>query len=248
MKLKSQAHLFSLYFENLQNQISRGGIAINDTNFVNRVKNVLRLTPKDEVQLFDGKYKCIVTLNNSFKDKNTLYFDFKSEIEEIKEKSFPIHLLCCLLKKDNFESISRVIGALGITSLTPIISKKVQRVWGEVKEKDRISKIIISGCEQSKNCNIPILKNPITFQEMLKNNFDGKKVHFDLNGSKSLLNLMNDLNGNSKPVFLLFGPEGDLTQEEYESLTDFERVQLNKNVLTSVDAITISIGAIKSLK
>lgn len=244
---KVQPHLFSLYLENIQNKVIGRDLLIKDELLISRIKNVLRISPKDELQFFDGKYKCITKMNENFKDKKSLYFELKDDLELVKENNFKIHLLCSLLKKENLEIVSRVVGALGIESITPILTNKVQRDWGGEKEKERLKKIIISGCEQSKNCVIPILNNPISFQQMLEQEINTKKVHFDVTGKSNLLDLMKSLNSLNS-VYLFFGPEGDLTQEEYDKLKGFERVQINQNVLTSTDAITIALGSIKSLK
>jgi RsmE family RNA methyltransferase len=241
---KSSPHLFSLFVNNLEKCVFGSETILEDPLIVKRIRNVLRITPQDSIQLFDGKVKCMVQLMDHSHPKQVRFRNISS-LETIPSVKPEIRLHIGLLKKDGMEEIARICGVLGVSTLIPIITDKVQREWGKTKERERLEKIIISGCEQSKNCVVTTLKDPSGFKEMIQLGTDGIGIHFDPHGTIPLIQMLNSLE-TPKAISLFVGSEADLTQSESDSL-QWNKVSIGKSVLTSVDATLVGIGAIKSM-
>src|SRR5690349_19291330 len=124
-KLKN--NWFSHYIGDLKKKLYGNRVVVEDKEWYNRVNSVLRMTHRDKVQLIDGLHKCIASVEN--KTKNTLNFILDSDIEDVKANKTQIQLNCGLLKKENMEEVCRFCGSIGIETIQPIITQKVQKMW-----------------------------------------------------------------------------------------------------------------------
>jgi 16S rRNA (uracil1498-N3)-methyltransferase len=140
---------------------------------------------------------------------------------------------------------------MAVTKVVPLISAKIQRSWGQDKEVERLTKIMIAACEQSKNFVVPELCSPIKIQD-LSNYIDANnssiKAYFDPAG-QNFLNLLQELHQEPKTdIVLLFGPEGGLTPEEEEivAAAGFKTYALTPTILRSREAVIVGLGGVRS--
>jgi len=251
---ENNKHIFAIYLENLSKKIINSkNILINDVYLKTRLTNVLRLQPNEEFILFDDRINVLLSLNEeTLKNKNSL---FATLISTEKNKQFKnqVVLAPALLKKEDFETAVYFAAEMGADIIQPVLTSKVQRKWHGDKELERLYKIIISACEQSKNFSMPSLLNPISFEEFeikTKNEFTNHKKIFFEDSTNPLIKTLNELDQNKEQDILLhFGPEGGLTNNEMERLKDlnFNFVSLTSTILKATDAIALGLGCIRSI-
>ena len=131
---------------------------------------------------------------------------------------------------------------LGVTRFIPILTERT--IVRKLNMK-RIKKIIIEASEQSNRLKIPKLEEITKLDNFLKNNKKTNIVFGDLNTANNKLNI-----GNSKPLCILIGPEGDFTIKERDKILKLENIiplKINNNILRSETA-AISLVSIISFK
>ncbi|MCK4650652.1 RsmE family RNA methyltransferase [Candidatus Babeliales bacterium] len=255
MKNKKDKHLFSIYFENFSDLILNLKV---DQDFVcknkilyKRLFHILRLKCDEHFILFDKNINTeLVLLEKSFEKENII---FAKILKINKNKPLSPQIIFCpsMLKKSSFENIVYTASSIGVSQINPIETEKVKRRFGDIKENNRLSKIIISACEQSKNFFIPQLNTSMELSNFLKivQNKNIKKVVFDTNGMP-LFDLLKNLHEKLiKKLVLMFGPEGGFTDQELELLKNhsFEFYKLTPTTLRSVEAISVGLGSVRSM-
>lgn len=248
-------HKFAIYLKKLSSFISDLNVGdetvFRVSDLRKRIINVLRLKENEAFILFDEEKNIeFLLLKKTFQNKKTL----NVKIVSINKNELlkPEVILCPgLLKKKYFEDAVYLASQMAATKICPILTSQVHKNWLDQKNIDRLEKILISACEQSKNFIIPSLEKPIELKTFLeKESFDNsKKVYFHING-KSLLDLLSELNQKKyEKIYLFFGPEGDFTKEELDLLRKYkiENYKLTSTVLRSIDAISVGLGSVKSV-
>lgn len=248
-------HLFSIYLENLSEIVKElavgQGLEFKNKNVHARIVQVLRLQAGDSVVIFDDYLNLkIELLYQTFENNKNI---FAKVLEKNKNKELKPEVIVCpsLTKKHSFEELVYNASAIGATIIWPVITEKVQRKWGFEKERERLKKIIIAACEQSKNYILPELNEPIKLPLLLRGLQDlaGKKILFE-HGEKSLLDFMSGLkNHKNGKICLLFGPEAGLTDQEIElsKVKGFETCALTPTILRSQEAVTVGLGIVRSI-
>jgi RsmE family RNA methyltransferase len=248
--MKAEKHLFALFWSDLSAHCTgTKDFVARDSDLLHRITKVLRLEAGETFQLFNETHYATLTLDTkTFSSKNTVVASIDS-VKPVQPIMPPIDLYPALLKKDDFETACSMAAALGARLIQPLITHKIQKNWLEDKDLARIQKIMIAACEQSKNFCIPTLKKPIKLADGLAELKTAKKLHLDVNGSP-FFEVAQELR-KTKPqsIALLCGPEADLTLEEQALLKthEVEFVKLTPTTLKSVDAITIGLGALRSV-
>jgi 16S rRNA (uracil1498-N3)-methyltransferase len=240
----SGAHVFSIFESTIK--LNDEHISLTDKPTIHRISNVLRLNVKDDLILFNNSSFCYVSIVH-LKSKEIL-FEKKSKLFEIKKPNPKINFYISLLKKESMESICNSCSMFGINEIIPVLTKKVQRTWGGEKERNRLTNILISGCEQSKNYMIPQLHDPIPFDQFIQLNNENEKIFFDIYGNQTIIQMIQRVKFNqSESLDVFIGPEGDLTELEHSKLKHFNRVKLSENILTSTHASILGLGILRSL-
>eukprot|EP01080_Neovahlkampfia_damariscottae_P008931 gene8931-880_t len=244
-----KSHIFSIYDPKIKFEFEH--VSIVDKTIVQRLSKVLRISPKDDLIVFNNEQYCFLSTEKIYSKE--ILFQKKSKIFSIEKPKPEINFYVSLLKKDSMESICNSCSMIGINNIIPIITNKVQRKFGNEKEMERLKKILISGCEQSKNFNIPILKDPLNFDKFLKlnemNDTKNFKIFFDINGNLKIGEMIETLKSKNdiSTIDVFIGPEGDLTDLEYESLKNFNKMKLSENILTSTHATILGLGLIRGI-
>lgn len=251
----SKKHTFAVFYKDLTKAVdpeTANCIEIADKELANRVLKILRMRNGECLTLFDSSINLDLELLNTEQSKHRLSAKIL-RYESNNRISQEIVLMPCLLKKEALEEIIYAAAQMAVTQIVPLISAKTQRSWGQEKELDRLTKIMISACEQSKNFIIPKLCNPIKIQD-LSNYFDAHKhqikAYFDPVGQNFISLLQTIQNTPNASTALLFGPEGGLTQEEEKIVSDvgFKTYALTQTILRSREAVIVGLGGVRSIK
>ncbi|MFH1461921.1 MAG: RsmE family RNA methyltransferase [bacterium] len=248
-------HVFSIYIEDLSSILSNlnknDEFDFKDKKTHDRIINTLRLQKDDELIFFNNSINIkIQLLDKTFENNKFIYAQI---IEKKESKVLKPEIILCpsLIKKHSLEELVYNAAAMGATIIRPVITEKVQRKWGFEKEKERLEKIIIAACEQSKNYVLPELHGPIKLPMLLNGleNLAGKKIFFE-SDQKPLMEIIPDIASHKNgKIILFFGPEGGLTNQEVLLLRTkgFEGCSLTETILRSQEAVTVGLGVVRSI-
>lgn len=246
---QKQAHIFSIFYPNLRLMILRDlqqiKYEIVDPTICHRITKILRLQANESFILFDTELHVQCTI---IKAEKTLHIKCQKPVPN-KILTPNITVLLPLLKREAFEEAIYSMVELGANAIQPIITQKTHRAWGGPKEYDRLSRIMHAAAEQSKQYAIPKLaENPIPFHQLgVTIAAIDTTIFFDPDGDR-LIDIVKQVQY-VENIMLLVGPEGDLTEEEKAALSTggAHFCHLTQTILRAQQAITVGLGAIRSL-
>lgn len=200
---------------------------------------VLRMKCGQQLQLTDGKgnlFTAEITDNNR---KNC-----KVGIVQTSNLQPPIHnitIAISLIKNSSrFEWFLEKATEIGVTTICPLICARTEKPHFRY---ERMKNILVSAMLQSRQCRLPILREPVVFDELWQvsvmktlPNYDQKFIAHCIDKDK--VELADMINGDLASKIILIGPEGDFTKEELELAIRFHfiPVALGKNRLRTETA------------
>lgn len=229
-------------------------VDLNEDAFGHTVR-VLRLQNGDKITLFNG-------VNQSSDNSQAVYGDFEGELINVSKKkaqvlikSFTeksvesplnIHLGQGVSRGDRMDFTLQKSVELGVNTITPLFTERCGvKLTGERLQKkiDQWQKIVISACEQSGRCVVPIVKPAVQLNEWLAQETSALKLNLHPKAQHSIMNLPND----NDRVRLLIGPEGGLNDEEISQANNagFIDVLLGPRVLRTETAALTAITALQ---
>ena len=267
----NEKHTFALFYKNLSDCISRNisghvsgensyQIEFIDRDLWQRLTKVLRLRAGQQLVFFDQHVNVMATVLEKTFTKKELIALLVESVQPNQALKPNITLMPCLLKKDAFEDIIYACAQMGVNKIIPILSDKVQRPWGEKKERERLFNIMVAACEQSKNFFLPEICNTVKFQDIATRTDASLKIYFDPSGACfiDLLKKIQEINNqksdaqknNNLDIVLFFGPEGGLTGQEEKQLSDlgFEAYALTPTILRAREAVIVGLGGVRSAR
>lgn len=191
---------------------------------------VLRKKDGDAINVTDGKgnlYECVITEAHqkrcSFEIKNTI----------VQKKLAPnLHIAIAPTKNiDRFEFFLEKATEIGITEITPLKSFHSER---KNIKLDRLEKIVVSACKQSKNFHFPKLNDLTSIKEVLQSNEKQKLIaHCEEKDKTELKSLQFQ-----EETLILIGPEGDFSSEEIQNAlkAGFQPISLGESRLRTETA------------
>ncbi len=252
----SNKHQFAVFTSDLNK--------LDTQELYHRIIRVLRLNTGDQVIIFDRKQHVLAELG--IITKNNLDLKFINHIA-INQELLPEITVCLpLLKREALETALYSCVELGANKIQLLVTAKSEQAGQKYSTGtlERLEKIMIAAAEQSKNFKIPELLGPIKLEKLLVQlEFQNKtraignlqpgkfnipaKIFFDISG-KPILELISELKLSSK-IFLLWGPEGDLTSTEKALIlkTGFIFSKLTPTVLRASQAVALGLGLIRIL-
>lgn len=219
-----------LYYSSSKNIVN--GIVKLDGQEAHHAMNVMRHQIDDELFITDGKgkiYKSIV--NNLSKRELTAEI---TEIETFNEK-FPNIVFCLprLKNNDRFEFGLEKCVELGITNF---IIFTAERSIAKGEKLERWNKIALSAMKQSLHAILPIIKYSENAKKILSE--EGEFVIFDQKGKSRFTDKIEAFSSNiSKKYYLIFGPEGGLSNNEIDQFESRIELQLTVNRLRAETAV-----------
>lgn len=245
----NEKHIFALWNGELSESLSyrRDELTVIEETLVHRIIYVLRMARGDQCIFFDQNYHVLSRFEKS--EKKKVYFSV-IKINQSQKEGNELHIVLPLLKKDDYDTALYGLTAVGVSSISIILTEKTQRGWHGAVDYERSLRIIRAAAEQSKNFSMPLLFSPQTLYDYCeqKNYKDEQKLHVADPEGMSLRTLMknNDvLNG----AAICVGPEGGFSQAEQDYLQKYgvQRWRLTPTVLKAEQAIVLFAGIIRSL-
>ena len=145
-------------------------------------------------------------------------------METNNESPLNIYLFQGLPKAAKMDLIVQKGTELGIKEIIPTITERVDvKLKGEFKKLDRLQRIALEACKQSKRTMIPKVNEPIEFKEMTEKikSMDLVVVPYENATGYGIRNMMKEINSlNIRNIAIIIGPEGGFEEFEIENLRD----------------------------
>lgn len=203
------------------------------------LSRVLRLREGDSVLVNDLKGTDYLGVIEQI-DKHATKIELKDKMLENNESSVNITLYQGMPKAGKMDLIVQKSTELGVSRIVPVLTERVVvKNSAEFKKLDRLKRIAVEAAKQSKRSVIPVIEEPISFQDMLN---DMKKsqiliVPYENQENYGFTTLKKEL-AEIKSCGILIGPEGGFTDEEVRILEDrgAKIVTLGKRILRTETA------------
>jgi len=253
MKKNNQAHEFALFVDakNISVNVQAHSLMLKDSDIINRIVTVLRLTVGEHVTLFDHKVAYGCTIDEITKK----HIKLSIRHQRLIELQPPVmDVVVPLLDREALEDVVYMATVYGARKVYLIATEKSRK---QLTEKDllRLHKISISAAEQSKQFCLPVINHVSNKSHVLSvETFitqhaveykDSIKLWCDVTGTPVLEHLTKV----AKPYnnyLVTFGPEGDFTHQEKEFLaTMFTPIKLSNSILRAKDAASLIMGIVK---
>lgn len=212
------------FFTEPQNIAETEGKILGDD--VKHIYKVLRLSEGEEVILnncegieYLGKIKSI--------NKTEIIVNIIKKLDINNESKVKIHLFQGLPKGQKMDLIVQKGTELGVFEFIPIITARVDvKLKGEFKKLDRLNRIALEACKQSKRSIIPSVMEVIDFSEALSRLKEMDLIivpyeNAENFGIKTLFSFLDKENidlKNITDVGILIGPEGGFEESEIDIL------------------------------
>jgi 16S rRNA (uracil1498-N3)-methyltransferase len=178
---------------------------------------VVRVREGEEVEIFNGRGASFVA-------------KYSAEGLQIvgaapdRETRVALHLAMAIINLDKFDVVLQKATELGVRSIIPIVSERVEIRAERYRGKaERWRKIVFEAVKQSGRSVIPIIEEPKEFEEVIKR--DGAKILFDADTDPAT-----GQPSNSATLFI--GPEGGWTERELQLAREhgcaFERLGIRR--------------------
>lgn len=205
--------------------IAEPTLMITEHEFVNQIRNVLRLNVGEELILSSGSTEearaKITSYGNKYVEVSIL-----ERMKNTREAKRNVTLYLSVLKRENFELSAQKATEVGVARIVPVISARTVKMN---INKERIEKILKEAAEQSGRGVVPGVSLAKTFDEALS---DAKKcdhvIFFDGSGKEFTESTF----GKAKNIGIFVGPEGGWTNEEIEKAKEAKFVLHNLGTLT----------------
>lgn len=212
-------HKFFVPIDNFYNEK-----VIIEGDDVKHIYKVLRLEEGQEILINDlhGKeYRCkLIDVNKKEVTANII-----EEVSISKESPIEISLFQGLPKSAKMDLIVQKNTELGVSHITPIITKRVivKTELKEYKKLDRWNRIALEACKQCKRSLIPTIEEPLEFDDLLAklNEFDLVLVPYENAENHGIKYVMNNIGIKCvRSVAIIIGPEGGFEEDEIELLRE----------------------------
>jgi len=229
-------------------------VKLSDDAFGHMVR-VLRLNEGDIVTLFNGQ-----------KHNGNEAFQYLAKLVDVKKKHasveiisqeavnnespLNIHLGQGISRGDRMDFTLQKSVELGVNKITPLFTERCGvKLSSErlAKKREQWQKIVISACEQSGRCIVPLVAEPMLLQDWVNEQTTALKLNLHPKAEHSIMTLPMDKPANELNIRLLIGPEGGLTDEEINQANqaDFQDILLGPRVLRTETAALTAITALQ---
>ena len=213
-----------------------------DERASHHLARVLRVKTGDRLSVFNGdgkNYKGAIV--SATKQQVSVLIDSIEQADT--ESSLNTCLALGVSKGDRFEWAIKKATELGVTSIVPILSQRVDaRLSPErwQKKQEHWQQIVISACEQSGRAVVPSVQEPTTLFQWLSDVEADCKLVLD---PEATSNAMND---QPASIALLIGPEGGLAASELALASEngFSAMQLGPRVLRTETAPLVALSVL----
>lgn len=202
------------------------------------LRRVLRLSPGDEVELFDGSGRLA---------RGRLLEGGEVEVEALVEAKPPLPPLVvaqALVRGPKLEEVVRRATELGASE---VLVFEAERSNAPSLRLDRLTRVAQQAARQAERAYVPTLIGPVPFEELLERvrAFRGRAAMGVLGAERPLSTLLSsDERFRREGLLVLIGPEGGLSPREQSGLLEVgcEAVGLGAHVLRTETAALAALA------
>jgi 16S rRNA (uracil1498-N3)-methyltransferase len=213
------------------------------------IHQVLRLSPGDEILLFDGTgFEYLARIREIQRGKIDLAILEGTFVP--RESPLELGLGIPFIRSQAMEWILQKGTELGARSFQPFFSARSSRNFRKEESdsrRQRWQKILIESAKQSGRNTLPELFEPVPFSTLLEKKLPGLGlIPYERESSRTLANLKGEYPGIEK-IFALIGPEGGFSPDEVEMALagGFLSVSLGPRILRSETAALALISLLQ---
>ena len=220
-------------------------LELSDENHRHAIQ-VLRLKLNDPLIIFNGtggEYLAhFVTVE---KRKSCIRIDSFDSIN--RESSLHTTIFLAMIKSDKMDFAIQKMVELGVTEIQPMYTKRsVIKIKANRLKKKILhwQGIIIAACEQAGRTSIPIIHEPKTIDNCIKQR-DNKNCFIMLPGNYKIMAEYQNMIKEGSGVSLLIGPEGGFTADEENMILSNEitPISFGKRILRAETAAISGLTA-----
>lgn len=174
-----------------------------------------------------------------------------TEICELKQDSelpIPVTLYQALIRNENFDLVIQKATELGVYSIIPtIFDRNVVKIDGKEDTKIKRYNLIAKGAsEQSRRNVIPEVLLPIKIKNITLSDGEIGLLAYEKNDDTQSFSSLEKVLKEAKKISILIGPEGGITEEEYQTLIakGFRSITLGRRILRSETASICALSIV----
>ncbi len=218
-----------------------------DEEATHYVARVLRLKSGDSLSVFNGEDGEFAARIQSVSRKSVT-LQLAAAMPCVADPQLPIHLGLGLSRGERMDYAIQKATELGVSAITPLFTERCEVKLGEDRADKRLlhwQRIIISACEQSGRCGLPVLERPISLTDWLGKTFDGASFVLDHRGTQGFTQTKET----PSSVTVLIGPEGGLSFSEvdFAAQQGFQLVRIGPRVLRTETAPVVALSLLQNL-
>jgi 16S rRNA (uracil1498-N3)-methyltransferase len=223
----------------------RNGQAELNGDDARHLTRVLRVEPGQRYEISDNRNVYLAEIETARKER--VIFRTLEKIEA-PPLPFRIVLYAALFKFDRFEWMIEKATELGVAEIVPVETVRSERGLERAAHKrvDRWRRIAVEASQQSRRAHLPVVHEPVSFEEALSTQDAQRYVLDESPGGISLVRIHNP----KDTIALLIGPEGGWTEDERAAFvkSEWTRVSLGPLVLraetAAIAALAIAAGTL----
>lgn len=217
------------------------------------ITRVMRMEPGEKIITVNEDGLAAITKISEFTNEVVVgtVIEWKNEESELPIK---VAIVSGLPKGDKLEYIVQKGTELGATEFIPFIAARSVVKWDHKKASkkiERLQKIAKEAAEQSHRSVLPSVLEPLTVAQLIQyaERFDYKLIAFEeeaKRGEKAQLAKVLTAVEPGQSILFVFGPEGGLTSEEVNKLSDagFIACGLGPRILRTETAPLYALAAV----
>lgn len=224
-----------------------------DSDETRHLRNVLRLSPGDEVFVFNGRgreFRCVISSLN----RETAVLRVLEETTPERPES-PLHMTIAiaLLKGEKFDLVVQKATELGIKEIVPLKTKLADiRLRDEADAGKRVTRwqrIALEAAKQSGRAFVPLVERPVEFEDILTRGVSGERFMFSERLGISLNDAKARLESPVTKALAVVGSEGGWTDEEIEHarVSGWQIITLGGRILRAETAAISSVVLLQHL-
>lgn len=197
----------------ISEKLNIGILELSDTELIHQVSSVLRLKAGDQLLLLDG-YGLEATACIDSVERKKILVRILSVADKQEENALrTVTLYCSVLRRENFEWVVQKATEVGVSTIVPLLTERTVKTGVRM---DRLTRIMREAVEQCGRTVLPILHDPIQYQEALKKSTE-QSFFFHLSGAQK--DWKNGIK-NGSDISVWIGPEGGWSDAEVEQAAE----------------------------
>ena len=218
---------------------------IIDKEDIKHISKVLRLDIDDEVEIVDREKKEYIMKIVDIKNDN-ICLEKVSSVDIQREDEIKVILYQGIPKGSKLEDICKNTTQAGIYQIIPVRFKRCVATDVNDKKIQRLQKIMDESAKQCKRNEIPEIKMPLSFDEMMKDleENDANILFYEDERNHTIRDFMQRIREKKdmKRIGIIIGPEGGIDEKELEVMKkgDIDILSLGNRILRTEIASIIA--------